>query len=94
MTRTRQQLGHDRDRLQNDAGFGGRRDIAAKIVALATHGLKASQEELQDALSAAATLNPLQRRILKLFLERLTLPETQIDIYVFPPPARNRTYAA
>ncbi len=33
--------------------------------ALATHGLKASQEALQDALSAAATLNPLRRRILE-----------------------------
>jgi transposase len=107
MTRTRQQLGQDRVRLQNQLegfleegriklsshvsdllGLSGRRMMqalaegetdAAKIAALATHGLKASQEELQDALSAAATLNPLQRRILKLFLERLTLLETQID---------------
>jgi transposase len=52
---------------------------AAKIAALATSGLRATQEQLQDALSAAATLGQLQRQILKLFLERLTLLETQID---------------
>ncbi len=51
----------------------------ARIAALATHGLKATQEELQDALSAAATMNPLQRRVLGLFLERLMLLETQMD---------------
>jgi transposase len=51
----------------------------AKIAALAAQGLRATQDELQDALSAAATLNPLQRQILKLFLERLVLIETQID---------------
>ena len=52
----------------------------AKIAALATQGVEATQEELQDALSAAGGLNKLQRRILKLFLERLTLLEKQIDV--------------
>lgn len=52
----------------------------AKIAELATQGVEATQEELRDALSAAATLNKLQRRILKLFLERLTLLEKQIDV--------------
>jgi transposase len=51
----------------------------ARIAARATQGLKATQEELQDALSAAVTMNPLQRRVLGLFLERLTLLETQMD---------------
>jgi transposase len=51
----------------------------ARIAALATQGLKATQEELQDALSAAATMNALQRQVLRLFLERLTLVETQMD---------------
>src|SRR5580658_4309494 len=51
----------------------------ARIAALATQGLKATQEELQDALSAAVTMNPLQRRVLGLFLERLILLETQMD---------------
>jgi transposase len=68
-------------------GLGSRRMLqalaegetdAAKIAALATHGLQASQEALRDALSAAALLNPLQRQVLQLFLERLVLLETQI----------------
>ncbi len=52
---------------------------AAGIAALATQGLKATQEQLRDALSAAATMNALQRQILKLFLERLTLLERQVE---------------
>jgi transposase len=69
-------------------GLGSRRMLQAlaegeidpaRIAALATQGLKATQEELQDALSAAATMNPLQCRVLGLFLERLTLLETQMD---------------
>ena len=39
------------------------------------HGLQASREALQDALSAAALLDPLQRQLLTLFLERLVLLE-------------------
>jgi transposase len=69
-------------------GLSGRRMLQAlaegeadpaKIAALATNGLRATQEELEDALSAAATLSRMQRQILKLFLERLALLETQID---------------
>lgn len=52
---------------------------AGKIAGLATSGLRATTEQLQDALSAAAALSPLQRQVLKLFLERLALLETQID---------------
>jgi transposase len=52
---------------------------AAKIAGLATSGLRATQAQLQDALSAAATLGQLQRQILKLFLERLALLEAQIE---------------
>lgn len=53
---------------------------AARIAALAAKGLRATQEELVDALSAAATLSALQRNILKLFLERLDLLDRQIDM--------------
>jgi transposase len=52
----------------------------AQIAAFATQGLQATQGELCDALSAAATLRPLQRQILKLFLERLALIENQMDV--------------
>jgi transposase len=47
------------------------------IAQLADPGLRASQEELADSLSAASSLSPLQRQILKLFLERLELIEGQ-----------------
>jgi transposase len=69
-------------------GLGSRRMLQAlaegetdpaKIAALATHGLQASQEALRDALSGAVLLNALQRQVLKLFLERLVLLETQIE---------------
>jgi transposase len=92
MTRTKQQLRRDRVRLQNQReGFleevriklsshvSDLLGLGSKIAALATHGLQASQEALQDALSAAALLNPLQRQVLTLFLERLVLLETQIE---------------
>jgi transposase len=50
-----------------------------KLAALATPGLRASRDELADSLNAAATLQQMQRQILKLFLERLALLEAQID---------------
>jgi transposase len=53
---------------------------AAKLAALADRGMRATAEQLQDALSAAATLNPLHREILGLFLARLDLIESQIQI--------------
>jgi transposase len=52
---------------------------AEKIAELAVKGLRATREELADALRAAATLTALQRGILKLFLERLELLDRQID---------------
>jgi transposase len=52
---------------------------AAQIAALAGGGIKATQEQLGDALSGAAQLIPLRRQILKLFLERLDLIESHIE---------------
>jgi transposase len=51
----------------------------ARIAALAAQGVRATQQELCDALSAAATPSEIHRQILKLFLERLTLLESQMD---------------
>jgi transposase len=42
--------------------------------------LRATAEQLQDVLSAAPTLNALHRQILGLFLSRLGLIESQIEI--------------
>jgi transposase len=67
-------------------GLSARRMLAAMAdgesdaVAIAQRkepGLRASQEELADSLSAVRSLSPLQRQILKLFLERLELIESQ-----------------
>lgn len=67
-------------------GLSGRRMLeaiadgqsdAVAIAQLADPGLRATQEELADALSAVHSLSPLQRQILKLFLERLELLESQ-----------------
>src|SRR5271169_1402258 len=52
----------------------------ARIAALAEPSVRATQEQLCDALGAAATWNGLHRQILQLFLERLALLETQMDI--------------
>jgi transposase len=52
---------------------------AAQIAALAGGGIRASQQQLGDALRAAAQLIPLRRQILKLFLDRLDLIENQIE---------------
>ncbi len=49
----------------------------AKLAALADKALRATPAQLQDALCAAATLSPLHRQILKLFLQRLELIEQQ-----------------
>jgi transposase len=55
----------------------GERDPA--VVALeADPGLRATQEQLRDCLSAAATLDAERRSVLQLFLERLALLEKQI----------------
>jgi transposase len=69
-------------------GWSGRRMLRAlaegetdpaRIAALAAPELRATQQQLCDALSAAATLGELHRTILKLFLERLTLLESQME---------------
>lgn len=52
----------------------------ARLAALADYRLHATQEELQDALGASATLSHLHRRILSLFLDRLGLLESQMEI--------------
>jgi transposase len=67
MTRTKQQLTRDRVR-------------AARLAAMADPKLRATPEQLQDALHAAATLSALHRQILGLFLARLELIEDQMEI--------------
>jgi transposase len=52
---------------------------AAQIAALADGRVEATQEQLTDALSGAAALTPMRRHVLKLFLERLELIESQMD---------------
>jgi transposase len=49
-----------------------------QLAALADPALRATPEQLQDALSAARTLSPTHREILALFLERLDLIENHI----------------
>ena len=56
----------------------GEKDTAV-LAGLADPGLRASAEQLQDALSAASTMSSLHREILGLFLERLELIEKQIE---------------
>jgi transposase len=51
----------------------------AKLAAMADKALRATAEQLQDGLTAAATLNSLHRQILQLFLDRLELIEQQIE---------------
>lgn len=67
-------------------GLSGRRILEAlaagendpvRIAALASAGVRATQEQLCDSLQAAATLSPAHRQILRLFLERLALIESQ-----------------
>jgi transposase len=52
---------------------------ARRVAALAQGGVRATQQELTDALAAVATLDPIRRQILKLFLDRLALLETQME---------------
>jgi transposase len=52
----------------------------AKLADLADPALRATPEQLRDALSEAAALNILHREILGLFLARLELIESQIEI--------------
>ena len=57
----------------------GERD-AAVLAAMADPGLRATPEQLQDTLTAAASLRLMHREMLGLFLARLELIETQIEI--------------
>jgi transposase len=52
----------------------------SELAALAVPGLRASREQLADALHAATTLSPLRRQILRLFLERLELIDQQREV--------------
>ena len=56
----------------------GETDVA-KLAAWADPSLRATAEQLQDALAAAATLGPLHRQVLGLFLERLALIDKHIE---------------
>ena len=49
------------------------------LAALAEESLRATPEQLADALRAVPALSPLHRQILKLFLDRLDLIERQLD---------------
>jgi transposase len=73
--------------LSDLLGVSGRRMLQALadgqtdpavLAAMAEPEVRARPEQLADALSAAATLSPLHRRIVGLFLERLQLIEEQI----------------
>lgn len=57
---------------------GGETD-AARLADMAHGGMHATSEQLQDAMHAAATLNPLHRQILGLFLARLELIENHMQ---------------
>ncbi len=48
------------------------------LAALANYRLRATQEQLRDALGACQELNPLYRRLVKMALEELQLIESQI----------------
>jgi transposase len=51
---------------------------SATLAALADRKLRATQEELRDALGASTELSPVYRRLLKMILEELQLIENQI----------------
>ena len=74
--------------LSNLLGHSGRKMLRAladgetdpaAMAAMANGGIRASQQDLTDALAGAATLEATRREMLKLVLERLDLLETQMD---------------
>lgn len=74
--------------LSDLLGASGRRILEAlstgeqdpqRLAALADTKLHAGPEQLADALRQAAQLSPVHRQILRLFLERLELIDTQIQ---------------
>jgi transposase len=52
---------------------------AGVLAAMADRNLRATQEELRDALGASAELNPVYRKLLKMSLEELKLMEEQLE---------------
>jgi len=74
-------------RISDLLGITGRRIVGAlakgvsdpaALAALADPNIKATPEQLAEALSAAAELNPVYRRLLKMHLTELDLVEQQI----------------
>ena len=68
-------------------GVSGRRMLAAlaegekdpaALAALADRNLRATPQQLCDALSASAVLDPVYRRVLKMYLKELELLEEQM----------------
>jgi transposase len=57
----------------------GERDPAV-LAAMADRGLRATPEQLRDALAASAQMNKHYRRLLKMALEELHLVETHIEV--------------
>jgi hypothetical protein len=51
----------------------------ARLAALASQRLRATPEQLSDALGACTTLHPVYRRLLDLTLEELRVLEDHID---------------
>lgn len=51
----------------------------AKLASLADHRLRATPEQLRDALGAVTDLNPIYRRLVRMALEQLRLLEYQIE---------------
>jgi transposase len=73
--------------LSDLLGVSGRRMLqalsegetdAAKLAGMADKAVRATPEQLQDALCGVATLHPLHRQILRLILERAELIDQQI----------------
>jgi transposase len=60
-------------------GLAGGETHPAALAALADHRLRATQEELCDALSAASELNPVYRRLFQMALEELRWIERQME---------------
>ena len=58
---------------------GGETDVT-KLAEMADPALRATAEQLQDVLNAAPSLSVLHRKILGLFLSRLELIESQMEI--------------
>lgn len=65
-------------RRMMDAVAAGMADPVA-IAELATEGLRATREQLAGALRGAVAMNPVQRKMLAMLLERLDLIERQIE---------------